>query len=124
YQYARNMLQLNQGNGKFSEIGIYAGVPASDWSWSALFADFDLDGKKDIFISNGIMRRSNDMDYINFVSVDSIQMKLKYEMSEKMLSIVKMMPQVKIPNYLFMNNGDSTFTNRSVDWGLDKPSYS
>lgn len=124
YQYARNTFQLNQHNGTFSEIGLFAGVYATDWSWSALGADLDLDGFKDIFIANGIERRSNDLDYINFITIDSIQSQIQFDMREKELEYYKKMPQVKIPNFVFMNNGDSTFSNEAVEWGLDKASYS
>ncbi len=124
YQYARNTLQLNQRNNSFSEIGLMAGVYATDWSWSALWADFDLDGFKDIFISNGIERRSNDLDYINFIGEDSIQERLKNDLREREMNYFKRMPQIKIPNCLYINNHDSTFTNKSIDWGLDQPSYS
>ncbi|HWA33408.1 MAG TPA: VCBS repeat-containing protein [Cyclobacteriaceae bacterium] len=124
YQYARNTLQLNQRNNSFSEIGLMAGVYATDWSWSALWADFDLDGFKDIFISNGIERRSNDLDYINFIGEDSIQEKIRNEMHEKEMNYFRKMPQIKIPNALYLNNRDSTFTNMSLEWGLDQPSYS
>lgn len=75
-QFARNNLQLNNKNGYFSEIGMYSGVHATDWSWSTLLFDFENDGKKDIFISNGINKRMNDLDYINFVSSDEIQEKI------------------------------------------------
>ena len=124
YQFARNTLQLNQGDGTFSEIGLLAGVAATDWSWSSLFADFDLDGRKDIFIANGIKRRSNDLDYINFITHDSIQRIVNKKLNEKDLELINLMPQIKIPNYLYVNNGDSTFSNKSEDWGLDKISYS
>lgn len=124
HQYTRNALQLNNQDGTFSEIALYAGVSSTDWSWSALFADFDLDGLKDIFISNGILRRSNDLDYINYISADSIQMSLKYEINEKHLALIDKMPKIKLPNYLYKNNGDSSFANKSVEWGLDKISYS
>lgn len=124
YQYTRNALQLNNQNGTFSEIGLFGGVSSTDWSWSALFADFDLDGQKDIFISNGILRRSNDMDYINFISEDSIQMQLKEELKEGHLTLIEKMPKIKLPNFLYHNNGDSTFSNMAIDWGLDKISYS
>ncbi len=123
YQYSRNMLQLNQQDGTFSDIGLFAGVYATDWSWSSLFADFDLDGNKDIFISNGILRRSNDLDYINFITVDSIQNKLR-EMTEKEVSLYSKMPKIKVPNSLYRNNGDSTFTDKAAVWGLDDISYS
>jgi hypothetical protein len=71
-QYTRNNLQLNRRNGMFSEIGLYAGVAATDWSWAPLWMDFDNDGLKDLFVSNGIPKRLNDMDYVNYVSSNSI----------------------------------------------------
>ncbi len=116
--------RINQHDGTFSEIGLMAGIYATDWSWSALFADVDLDGYKDIFISNGIERRSNDLDYINFITEDSIQMSIKSEIAEKEMNYFKKMPQIKIPNALYINNRDSTFTNKAMDWGLNQPSYS
>ena len=70
-QYARNALQLNRGGGRFSEIGYLAGVSATDWSWAPLFADLDNDGRKDLFITNGIYRRPNDLDYITYVGNDA-----------------------------------------------------
>jgi len=123
-QYTRNVLQLNNQNGTFSDIALFAGAHATDWSWGALFADFDLDGFKDIFISNGILRRSNDLDYINFITVDSIQAGMAEQLLSKHLRYIEKMPQVKVPNFLFRNNADSTFTDKAAAWGLDKPSYS
>src|SRR5918996_5285557 len=75
-QYARNTLQLNRGGGRFSDIGYLAGVHATDWSWAPLFADLDNDGFKDLFITNGIYRRPNDLDYINYVGNEAIQVSL------------------------------------------------
>jgi enediyne biosynthesis protein E4 len=124
HQFARNTLQLNNQDGTFSEIGLMSGVAATDWSWSSLFADFDLDGRKDIFVSNGILRRSNDLDYINFITIDSVQMRMKYDMSERELMYIDKLPKIKVPNYMFINNGDSTFANQALNWGLEAPSYS
>lgn len=123
-QYARNSLQLNNQDGTFSEIALFAGVAATDWSWSTFFADFDLDGDKDIFVSNGIFRRSNDLDYISFISNDTIQRSLNNKLSEKQLRFLEKMPQVKVKNFVFENNNDSTFTNKAVEWGMTEPSYS
>jgi hypothetical protein len=86
-QYARNALQLNRGKGKFSEIGYLAGVFATDWSWSALFADLDNDGRKDLFITNGIYRRPNDMDYISYIGNEAVQASLEQGVSEKNIKI-------------------------------------
>src|SRR5207245_5813378 len=76
-QYARNTLQLNRGQGRFSEIGYLAGVSATDWSWAPLFADLDNDGYKDLFITNGIYRRPNDLDYLAYVSNPVVQSYLR-----------------------------------------------
>ncbi|WP_143959974.1 VCBS repeat-containing protein [Litoribacter populi] len=124
HQFARNTLQLNNGDGTFSEIGLMAGVHATDWSWSTFLADLDLDGYKDIFVANGILRRSNDLDYINFITDEDIQYQLQYELTEKELALIEKMPTIKLPNYVYRNNGNLTFTNMSADWGLDLDSYS
>ncbi|WP_224999324.1 VCBS repeat-containing protein [Cesiribacter sp. SM1] len=124
HQFARNTLQLNLGNGKFSEIGLQAGVAATDWSWSGLFADLDLDGYKDIYIANGIKRRSNDLDYINYVSSEAIQSRLAGNISEEDLLLTEKMPEVKIPNAAFRNNGDLSFEDVSQSWGLNQESFS
>jgi hypothetical protein len=113
-QYARNTLQLNRGvvGGKlhFSEIGFLAGIAATDWSWAPLFADFDNDGLKDVFVTNGIYRRPNDLDYI--ASLDSRP------------PDISRMPQVPLAKYAFHNNGDLTFTNLASAWGLDTRGFS
>ena len=76
YQYTRNNFQFNRRNGLFSEVGFYSGIAATDWSWAPLWMDFDNDGLKDLFISNGIPKRMNDIDYINFVSNGEVQQKI------------------------------------------------
>lgn len=124
HQFARNTLQINNQDGTFSEIALFSGVAATDWSWATLFADFNLDGHKDLFVGNGISRRSNNLDYINFITLDSIQMKMKYDLTEKELAFIGMMPRIKVANYLFINNQDSTFTNKAPAFGLEEPSYS
>lgn len=124
HQFARNTLQLNNGNGTFSEIGMMAGIHATDWSWSTFFADFDLDGYKDLYVANGILRRSNDLDYINFITDEEIQYRLGGNLTEKELALTENMPTIKLPNYVFKNNGDLTFSDISKDWGLDVESYS
>lgn len=123
-QFARNALQLNLGDGKFSEQGILAGVHATDWSWAPLFADFDNDGLKDLFISNGIVRRPNDMDYINFISNESIPNGPANNPDMKDAEIASMMPEGSVVNYLFRNKGDLTFEDVSEDWGLSKKTLS
>lgn len=124
HQFARNNLQLNNQDSTFSDIALMAGVSASDWSWSALLADFDLDGNKDIFISNGIRHRPNDLDYINFISADSIRYRLQEVITENDLNYINQMPELKISNAMYRNNGDLSFTNTTAEWGMDTPSYS
>ena len=123
-QYARNALQLNRGKGKFSEIGYLAGVFATDWSWSPLFADLDNDGRKDLFVTNGIYRRPNDMDYITFVSNQAVQATLHDTITDSNLRLLHKMPQVPLANYAFRNEGDLRFKNMAEEWGLAQPGFS
>ena len=110
YQYTRNNLQLNRRNGQFSEIGLYSGVAATDWSWSPLWMDFDNDGLKDLFISNGIPKRLNDIDYINFVSNDELQQKMQDKtLDSKDLDLTNKFPQIKLPSKFFSNTGQMIF---------------
>ncbi|MFZ4428197.1 MAG: VCBS repeat-containing protein [Saprospiraceae bacterium] len=120
-QFTRNALQLNLGIGAdsvpvFAEIGQLAGVHATDWSWAPLFADFDNDGLKDLFISNGIRRRPNDMDYINFLSNKELKGGLKNNPNLSDQRLVEEMPDGAVPNYFFRNKGDLTFQNTSAVW--------
>lgn len=125
YQYARNNLQLNRGNGTFSEVGQYAGIQATDWSWAALWMDFDNDGNRDLFVSNGIPKRMNDIDYINFVSGDDIQQKLRSNtIRDKDLSLTKKFPEIKIPNQFFLNRGNLHFDNFTDSIHHNLPTFS
>ncbi|MEX2154017.1 MAG: VCBS repeat-containing protein, partial [Gemmatimonadaceae bacterium] len=123
-QYARNTLQLNRGNGKFSEIGYMAGVFATDWSWAPLFADLDNDGRKDLFITNGIYRRPNDLDYITYVGTQAVQASLAQGITQANLTLLKQMPQIPLANYAYRNDGDLKFTNMAEAWGLATPGFS
>jgi len=117
-QYSRNMLQVNQENGNFKEIGSLSGVAATDWSWSALFADYNQDGEQDLYITNGIVRRPNDLDYINFISSEQIRNKIDKTNLVDQKALAKM-PSGKVSNYIFKGNGDLTFENKSQSW-IDK----
>ncbi|MEP7344457.1 MAG: CRTAC1 family protein, partial [Gemmatimonadaceae bacterium] len=123
-QYGRNALQLNRGQGKFSEIGYLAGVFATDWSWAPLFADLDNDGLKDLFITDGIFRRPNDMDYIDFVGNQMVQASLAKGITQENLSLLARMPQIPLPNHAYHNNGNLTFTDMAGPWGLAEPGFS
>ncbi len=128
-QFARNTLQLNRGrDGRglpvFSEIGRFAGIHATDWSWAGLFADLDNDGWKDLYVTNGILRRPNDLDYIQHISRPEVQQVLNAGAVDEQIEITKRMPSVELPNYAFGNDGDLTFSDRSEAWGLDTPGFS
>jgi len=123
-QFAHNTLQLNRGLGRFSEIGYFAGVYATDWSWAPLFADLDNDGYKDLFVSTGIYRRPNDLDYLAFVSRPDIQATLRGGFGSLRQTLIAKMPHVPQPNGAFRNNGDLTFTDMAQAWGLGRPGFS
>lgn len=124
-QYPRNTLQVNRGDGTFAEVGFLAGVAASDWSWGPLFADFDNDGRKDLFITNGIYRRPNDLDYINYVGNEAAQSALARGVTrEENQDLLRRMPQIPLPNHLYRNEGDWRFTDMAAAWGLAEPGFS
>lgn len=125
HQYARNNLQYNRGNLQFSEVGQYAGIHATDWSWASLWMDFNNDGNKDLFVSNGIPKRMNDIDYINFVSGEALQEKLKNNSLEsKDLTLINQFPEIKIPNQFFLNKGSLNFNNISSNINNNPNSFS
>lgn len=118
HQYMRNMLQMNAGDGTFQEIGQLAGVSNTDWSWTPLFADFDNDGWKDLFVTNGYLRDYNNQDFLNYMDkyVRSSGGKLK---REDLLNMVHNMPSSNLTNYIFQNRKDLTFKDKSQEWGID-----
>ncbi|MFZ9589437.1 MAG: VCBS repeat-containing protein [Chitinophagaceae bacterium] len=122
YQFVRNMFQLNQGiNPKtklplFSDIAFLAGVEATDWSWSPLFADFDNDGNRDLLITNGFPKDIIDHDFGAFRKSISSSMITRAQ-------LLDMIPEVKIPNFIFKNNGDLTFSDKSKEWGINLVSF-
>ncbi len=122
YQYMRNMLQLNNGNGSFSEVGQLAGVSNTDWSWSALLADYDNDGWKDLYVTNGYFRDYTNLDFINYMN-DYVKQKGRLQ-REDVMEIIKKMPSSNVVNYIFQNNSGSSFTNKTREWGLHSPSNS
>ena len=139
FQYRRNTLLLNRGNALkpipgtdtafnlFSEIGQLAGIHATDWSWSPLFVDLDNDGYKDLFVSNGIYRRLNDLDYLDHLKKNEVQLELnsrKFQSkpapidSDKLTEILQYAPSVPLQNYIFQSQGDLSYINRAEEWGL------
>jgi hypothetical protein len=114
-QYSRNMLFINLPNGNFMETALLSGVGATDWSWSALFADYDQDGEQDIYISNGIPKRPNDLDYINYVSNDNIRQKINNTnlVDQEALN---MMPSGYVGNKIFKGSNSLQFSDQSYNW--------
>ncbi|UII74612.1 VCBS repeat-containing protein [Flagellimonas sp. HMM57] len=115
YQFTRNMLYVNQPNGNYLETALLSGVAATDWSWSALFGDYDQDGEQDLFVSNGIPKRPNDLDYIRFISNEQIQKKLDNTklVDQKALNL---MPSGAINNIVFKGKSNLQFENKSNSW--------
>ncbi len=123
YQFTRNMLQINQANSNFIETALLSGVAATDWSWSGLFADYNQDGEQDLFISNGIPKRPNNLDFIKFVSNDQIQKKINNSRLVDQQAL-DMMPSGKIHNYVFKGENDLTFKDMSGAWTVKDTLYS
>ncbi|MES1226558.1 MAG: VCBS repeat-containing protein, partial [Bacteroidota bacterium] len=124
-QQMRNTLQLNNGNDKdgipiFSEVGQLAGVSNTDWSWSPLFADFDNDGWKDLFISNGVLRDMTNLDFVKYGQMYSSKSKSPARDKKKMWEQISQMATPPLNNYIFHNNHDLSFTNATKEWGITK----
>ncbi len=125
HQFTRNNLQYNRRNGMFSEIGLFSGIAATDWSWAPLWMDFDNDGLKDLFISNGIPKRMNDIDYVNFVSSGEVQQKISNDdMQGKDISLISKFPEIKLPNKFYKNNGNFSFTDMEGNIAGNTPTFS
>jgi hypothetical protein len=127
-QYVRNTLQLHNGitpEGEilFSEIGEFAGVHATDWSWAPLFADFDQDGFKDLWITNGYRKDVTDLDFIHYESSKTNFATGKKD-EEELKSLSERLQSVRISNFMYKNEGDLTFSDQTKAWGVDQPSFS
>ncbi|MDQ3681832.1 MAG: VCBS repeat-containing protein, partial [Bacteroidota bacterium] len=129
HQNMRNMLQLNMGidsDGipQFSEIGQLAGISNTDWSWAPLLADFDNDGWKDIYITNGYLRDFTNLDFLKFTYAEAVQKARENGKEINTWELIKQLPSTKISNYIFSNNHNLTFSNKTTEWGLNEPSIS
>jgi hypothetical protein len=124
HQFTRNVLQLNNGDGTFSEIGRLAGIYATDWSWGALITDFDNDGLKDIFVANGIYKDLTDQDYIQYFSNRDMVMSIVSGNNVDYRKLIDAIPSVKIPSYIYKNIGNYRFKNMADSWGLGTPGFS
>jgi hypothetical protein len=124
HQVMRNTLQLNNRNGTFSEIGQMAGISNTDWSWTPLLVDFDNDGWKDLFITNGYRRNYINMDFLKYTYEDA-KAKARAEGGKTdLMELVNQIPSIDIPNYYFHNNGDLTFSDKSKPAGITENSLS
>lgn len=122
-QFSRNALQLNNGDGTFSEISRLAKTEATDWSWGALIFDMDNDGMKDIFVGNGIYKDLINQDYVNFIANANAVREILRKEKKVIKRLVDSIPSNQLPNYAFRNNGNLTFTNKAADWGLELPTH-
>jgi hypothetical protein len=123
HQTTRNMLQLNNGDGTYSEIGQLAGISNTDWSWSALFNDFDGDGWKDLYISNGYEKDYTNMQFLKFTVDEQLQAQ-KTGVPVNVQVVLDKMPSINEGNFLFKNNGNLTFSNKTREWGITKKNKS
>jgi hypothetical protein len=123
YQYMRNMLQLNNGNSTFSEIGQVSGISNTDWSWAALFADYDNDGLKDLYITNGYLHDYTNLDFLKYMD-DFMATKQGGFQRTDVLELVQKMPSSNVKNYIFRNNGKLNFKDQTSNWGMGEQSNS
>ncbi len=125
HQLPRNALQVSQSGGGYAELSQLAGIDATDWSWSALFADLTHDGREDLFITNGIARRPNDMDYIKFLSDPAVKQELSGAPAQAHLRFIERMPSVPLPNPMMVRDSQGLhFTDMAAAWGMGQPRFS
>ncbi len=122
-QYMRNMLHLNNGQGQFTEIGQFAGISNTDWSWSALISDYNLDGWNDIFITNGYKADYTNMDFLAFAT-DLKQATDKTSQQVTFSELISKMPSIRVHNFMYLNEKNNRFKNVSLEWGFDHETLS
>ncbi len=124
HQFTRNMLQLNNGDGSFSEIGRLSGVEATDWSWGALMFDMDNDGLKDIFVANGIYQDLTNQDYLQYISNEEVVKSIVAGNTVDYKRLVESIPSTPISNFAFQNQGNLNFVDKAKVWGMGTPGFS
>lgn len=125
YQFVQNCMQVNDGHGDFTETAFFSGIGATDWSWAALIFDMNLDGSKDLFVSNGVYHDITDSDFMEFIAdKDKVKEVVIKNGRYDFRDFVNFLPHNQRKNYAFINNGKLKFENRAKDLGLDEPSYS
>lgn len=123
-QYSRNTLQLNQGNGHFSEVGFLAGVSSTDWSWSALLADYDNDGYKDLYATNGFFRDLGNLDYIHYQNIYDNPLGERSVKIQQKRESMESLPKAALTNYLYLNKDGEGFQDVSKNRKIAPPSCS
>ncbi|MGE0772179.1 MAG: VCBS repeat-containing protein [Cyclobacteriaceae bacterium] len=124
HQFTRNILQLNNNDSSFSEVGRIAGVEATDWSWGALMFDMDNDGFKDIFVANGIYQDLTNQDFLEFASNEEFVKSVVTDKKVDYKKLTEIIPSNPIPNFAFHNEGNLRFTDKAGQWGLAEPGFS
>ena len=123
HQFTRNVLHLNGSNNKFSEIGRFAGVESTDWSWGALLFDFDNDGLKDLFVANGIYRDLTNQDYLQYISNSEVVKSIVKDNQVNYQKLVEIIPSNPVSNHAFKNLNGIEFEELKSS-GLQIPSFS
>lgn len=123
HQQMRNMLQINNGDGTFAEVGQLCGISNTDWSWAALWADFTNDGRKDLYITNGYGRDMINRDFMKFYANERLK-HLQGKTDDKMFRMLKSIKSTPLRNYIYENNGNYSFTDRSEEWGINTADFS
>lgn len=125
YQFSRNVLQKKTGANRYVEVGRMSGISASEWSWGALLFDMDNDGRRDIFIANGIYKDLLDRDYLTYSGdEENVRRIIKDNEKDAIVKLIELMPSSRFPNYAFHNEGSLRFKNVAADWGLGEPMFS
>lgn len=124
HQHMRNMLQKNNGNGSFSEIGQFSGISRTDWSWAPLIADFDNDGRNDLYVTNGYGKDITDLDFVKFREKQVSAFSSQQEMRKSVIDCLAYRPSISVHNYMFKNDSSMVFKNESMSWGFDEKSIS
>lgn len=124
HQFSRNVLQKKTGDDNYVELGRFSGIAASEWSWGALLFDMDNDGRRDVFIANGIYKDLLDRDHLTYTATDENIRKLIREEENAIVKLIDLMPSSQFSNYAFRNKGDLRFENAAGEWGLGEPMFS
>jgi len=124
HQFTRNMLQLNNGDNTFSEIGRLTQVEATDWSWGALMFDANNDGLKDIYVANGIYQDLTNQDFLQYASSEEFVRSVVTRREVDFKKLIDIIPSNPVSNFFFKNDGGYKFSDTSKDWGIDEPGFS